>query len=50
MKNLKFTSLAVIVILFGTTLVEAIQKQNWLEVTLFLALVAIALWADLRKK
>ena len=50
MKNLKFTSLAVIVILFGTALIEAVQKQNWLEVTLFLALVAMALWADLRKK
>ena len=50
MKNLRFTSLAVIVILFGTALVEAIQKHNWLEVTLFLALVAIALWADLRKR
>jgi len=49
MKNLKFTSLAVIAILFGTALVEAVQKQNWLEVTLFLALVVIALWADLRK-
>ncbi len=49
MKNLKFTSLAVIVILFGTALVEAIQKQNWLQVTLFLVLVAMALWADFRK-
>lgn len=50
MKNLKFTSLAVIVILFGTALVEAVLKQNWLQVTIFLTLVAIALWADLRKK
>ena len=50
MKDLKFTSLAVIVILFGTAVVEAVQKQNWLEVALFLALVAMALWADLRKK
>jgi len=49
MKNLKFTNLAVIVILFGTVLIESVQKQNWLEVTLFLALVAIALWADIRK-
>jgi hypothetical protein len=49
MKNLKFTSSAVIVILFGTALVEAIQKQNWLQVTLFLALVAVALWADIKK-
>lgn len=50
MKNLKFTSLAVITILFGNAVIEAFQKQNWLEVTIFLALVAIALWADLRKK
>ena len=49
MKDLKFTSLAVIVILFGTAVVEAVQKQNWLEVTLFVALVGMALWADLRK-
>ena len=50
MKDLKFTSLAVIVILFGTALIDAIQKQNWLEVAIFLVLVAMALWADLRKK
>lgn len=50
MKDLKFTSLAVIVILFGTALLEAVQKQNWLEVTLFLVLVAMTLWADFRKK
>ena len=49
MKDLRFTSLAVIVILFGTAVVEAVQKQNWLEVAIFLALVAMALWADLRK-
>ncbi len=50
MKDLKFTSLAVIVILFGSAVVEAVQKQNWLEVAIFLVLVAMALWADLRKK
>jgi hypothetical protein len=49
MKNLKFTSLVIIVLLFGTALVEAVQKQNWSEVTLFLALVAMALWADFKK-
>ncbi|MFA4846197.1 MAG: hypothetical protein WC654_06600 [Patescibacteria group bacterium] len=49
MKNLKFTNLAVIAILFGNAVIEAFQKQNWLEVTLFLALVAIALWADFKK-
>ena len=47
--NLKFTNLAVITILFGNAVIEAFQKQNWLEVTLFLDLVAIALWADFRK-
>lgn len=47
--NLKFTNLAVIAILFGNALIESVQKQNWLEVTLFLSLVAIALWADFRK-
>jgi len=50
MKDLKFTNLAVIIILFGVALIEAVQKQNWLQVVLFLALVAMALWADLRKK
>lgn len=50
MKNLKFTSLAVIVILFGTALIEAIQKHNWMQVALFLVLVIMALWADFRKK
>ena len=50
MKDLKFTSLVVVIIFFGTALIEAIQKQNWLAVVLFLVLVAMALWADLRKK
>lgn len=49
MKNLKFTNLAVFIIFFGIALIEALQKQNWLEATLFLALGVLSLWADVRK-
>ena len=49
MKNLKFTNLAVFIIFFGIALIEALQKQNWLEALLFLALGIISLWADIRK-
>lgn len=47
--NLKFTNLAVFVIFFGIALIEAFQKQNWLEALLFLALGILSLWADIRK-
>ena len=46
MKNIKFTNLAVFVIFFGIALIEAFQKQNWLEAALFLALGLISLWVD----
>ena len=49
MKNLKFTNLAVFIIFFGIALIEAFQKQNWLESLLFLALGVISLWADTKK-
>jgi hypothetical protein len=49
MKNIKFTNLAVFIIFFGIALIEALQKQNWLEAILFLALGVISLWADIRK-
>jgi len=49
MKNLKFTNLAVFIIFFGIALIEALQKQNWLEATLFFALGVLSLWADIRK-
>jgi len=49
MKNIKFTNLAVFIIFFGIALIEALQKQNWLEALLFLALGIISLWADIRK-
>ncbi len=49
MKNLKFTNFAVFIIFFGIALIEALQKQNYLEATLFLALGVLSLWADIRK-
>jgi hypothetical protein len=50
MTNFKFTNLAVFVIFFGIALIEAFQKNNWLEAALFLALGVLSLWADVRKK
>ncbi|MDO8557434.1 MAG: hypothetical protein Q7R98_03140 [Candidatus Jorgensenbacteria bacterium] len=49
MKTPKFTNLAVFVIFFGIALIEAFEKQNWLEAALFLALGALSLFADIRK-
>lgn len=47
--NLKFTNIAVFIIFFGIALIEAVQKQNWLEATLFLALGVLSFWADFKK-
>ncbi|MBI2046307.1 MAG: hypothetical protein HYT28_02715 [Parcubacteria group bacterium] len=44
-----FTNLAVFIIFFGIALIEALQKHNWFEAGLFLALGVIFLWADTRK-
>lgn len=49
MKNFKFTNFAVFILFFGIALIEAFQKQNWLEAALFLALGVLSLWADFRK-
>ena len=49
MKKLKFTNLAVFIIFFGIALIEALQKQNWLEAGLFLALGLFSLFADTHK-
>ncbi|MFH0804046.1 MAG: hypothetical protein V1896_00370 [Candidatus Zambryskibacteria bacterium] len=49
MKSPKFTNIAVFIIFFGIALIEALQKQNWLEAGLFLALGILSLWADTRK-
>lgn len=50
MKTPPFTNLAVFIIFFGIALIEAIQKGSWLEAALFLALGALSLWADFKKK
>lgn len=45
----KYTSLAIFILFFGIALIEALQKQNWLEAALFLALGVLSLWVDIRK-
>lgn len=50
MKNFRFANIAVFIIFFGIALLEALQKENWLEAALFLALGLLSLWADFRKK
>jgi hypothetical protein len=49
MKKLKFTNFAIFIIFFGIAMIEAFQKNNWLEAALFLALGILSLWADIRK-
>jgi len=49
MKKPKFTNLAVFIIFFGIALIEAFQKNNWLEATLFLALGLLSVWADFKE-
>ena len=50
MKKLKLGTNSVIFILFfGIALIEAFQKQNWLEAVLFAALGILSLRADLKK-
>ncbi len=49
MKLPPFSNLAVFIIFFGIALIEALQKQNWLEAALFLALGIVSLWADFQK-
>ncbi|MFA6270229.1 MAG: hypothetical protein WC657_03415 [Candidatus Paceibacterota bacterium] len=50
MKKPKFINLTVFIIFFGTALFGAFQKQNWIEVTLYLALGVLFLWADSQRK
>ncbi len=49
MKTPSLTNLTVCILFFGIALIEAIQKQNWLEASLFLALGVMSLWADFKK-
>lgn len=50
MKNIQFANVTVFIIFFGIALVEAIQKSNWVEASLFLALGILSLRADFSKK
>jgi len=50
MKNIKFTNIAVFIIFFGIALVEAFQKENWLEAGLFLALGVLSFWLILKDR
>ena len=50
MKSIKFTNITVFIIFFGIALIEALQKNNWLEATLFAALGALSFRADFGKK
>lgn len=43
------TNFVIFVLFFGIALIEALQKQNWLEAALFLALGLLSLRADFRK-
>ena len=48
--NVPFANLAVFLLFFGIALVEAVQKNNWIEAGLFFALGVLSLWADFAKK
>lgn len=50
MGKYKFVNLTIFIIFFGTALFEAFQKQNWIEVIIFLALGVLSLWADSKRK
>ena len=50
MKNIPFSNLTVFILFFGIALIEAVQKSNWIEAVLFLALGLLSLKADFSKK
>lgn len=50
MEKIRFINIAVFIIFFGIALIEAFQKQNWLEAGLFLALGVLSIWVDIKKK
>lgn len=47
---MKYANVAVFILFFGIALIEALQKQNWLEAALFAALGLLSLRADFHKK
>jgi len=50
MEDIKFANITVFILFFGIALIEAIQKHNWLEAVLFMALGVLSLRADFHKK
>lgn len=50
MKFPSSSNFTVFLLFFGIALIEAMQKQNWLEAFLFLILGVISLRADFFKK
>lgn len=49
MRKISFVNFAIFIIFFGIALIEALQKNNWLEASLFLSLGVLSLWADSKK-
>ena len=43
------TNFAIFILFFGVAATEAVQTQNWLRVTFWVAIGLVFLWADLRK-
>ncbi len=50
MQSTRFVNVAIFALFFGIALIEALQKGNWIEASLFLALGILSLWVDVRKK
>ncbi|MBI5421781.1 hypothetical protein HZA44_01455 [Candidatus Peregrinibacteria bacterium] len=49
MKKIPYANLTVFILFFGIALIEALQRHNWPEAILFLALGVFSLWADFKK-
>gem|GEM_PF-779360 len=47
--KIKLVNFAVFVMFFGIALIEAFQRQSWVEAGLFLALGVMFLWADFKE-
>ncbi|MFA5141506.1 MAG: hypothetical protein WC471_00875 [Candidatus Woesearchaeota archaeon] len=47
---MEYTNIAVFILFFGIALIEAFQKQNWIEALLFLALGIMSFYADFKKR
>jgi len=43
------TNITIFILFFGVALIEAFQKQNWLEAAIFMVLGGVFLWADIKK-